>query len=74
MPLIIMSGFPASGKTTRATQLAEHLRANSDMTVNVVNEESLLINRAVGYKGATSFQSQCNQEKRKLSIFSLLLI
>lgn len=66
-----MSGFPASGKTTRANQLAEYFRANTQMTVHVINEESLLIQRSQGYKGPNQFSVKSQQKKRVFSFFLL---
>ena len=43
MPLVILCGFPASGKTTLANQLAVFLQENTQMTVQVVNDEFLRI-------------------------------
>jgi hypothetical protein len=50
MPLVLMCGFPGSGKSIRALELFEHLKGLGK-EVQIVNEESLNINRAEGYKG-----------------------
>ncbi|XP_059618396.1 protein KTI12 homolog [Phlebotomus argentipes] len=38
MPLIILSGIPSSGKTTRAQQLEKFFREEKNLTVHVVSE------------------------------------
>jgi protein KTI12 len=55
MPLIIFSGLPSSGKTTRALQLQTALEAKiatslRKFKVHVINDDSLGINREV-YRG-----------------------
>ena len=55
MPLIMLSGLPSSGKTTRALQLQKALEekiASSDrkFKIHIVNDDSLGINREV-YRG-----------------------
>ncbi|ANB13872.1 Kti12p [Sugiyamaella lignohabitans] len=50
MPLITVSGLPSSGKTTRALQLKAGLErkiaeVNSDLTVYLINDESLSISK-----------------------------
>ena len=55
MPLIIFSGLPSSGKTTRALQLQTALEAKIGTSlrkfkVHVINDDSLGINREV-YRG-----------------------
>lgn len=44
MPLIIICGFPSSGKTTRAKEIKLFLEKNN-YNVFLINEESLNINR-----------------------------
>jgi protein KTI12 len=58
MPLIIMSGLPSSGKTTRALELQEALEkkiASSlrKFKVHVINDDTLGIDREV-YRGTSS--------------------
>jgi Chromatin associated protein KTI12 len=55
MPLIIISGLPSSGKTTRAHQLQKALEdkiasSQRKFRVHVINDDTLGINRQV-YKG-----------------------
>lgn len=51
MPLVIITGKPCTGKTTFAKLLAEDLIARGK-TVDLVNEESLSINKKEGYKSS----------------------
>jgi len=39
MPLLIMCGFPCSGKTRRVEKFTEHVRENTDLQVSVVSDE-----------------------------------
>jgi Chromatin associated protein KTI12 len=56
MPLVIFSGLPCSGKTTRALQLQKALEikiasAPRKFKIHVLNDDNLGINREV-YRGA----------------------
>ena len=51
MPLILICGFPSSGKTKRATELKERLEDNYKKVVNVISDHSLGVNRNSVYKG-----------------------
>jgi protein KTI12 len=55
MPLVMLSGLPSSGKTTRALQLQKALEdkiesSSQKMKIHVINDDSLNINRQV-YEG-----------------------
>jgi hypothetical protein len=50
MPLVVICGIPCSGKTARALELAKHF-TDSGKKVQLINEESLHITKADGYKG-----------------------
>jgi len=61
MPLIVVVGRPCTGKTTFSQRLAEYLRqhlpAAADgvgvgSSVELINEESLHINKRVGYSSS----------------------
>ena len=52
MPLVMMCGFPGSGKSTRTLELFGHLK-NLGREVVIINEESLNIDRTEGYKDST---------------------
>lgn len=52
MVLIMFCGYPSSGKTTRATQLAQILSDQGRKTL-IINEESLGLDRSQCYKGAS---------------------
>jgi hypothetical protein len=59
MPLVIFSGLPCSGKTTRAFQLKEALELKiaslgRKFNVHVINDDTLGINREV-YRGLSRF-------------------
>ena len=54
MPLVIVCGYPCSGKTTFARQLADHLLAHGVGKVKVVNEESECLGKRAGYQDAAS--------------------
>lgn len=43
MPLIVITGFPSSGKTTRAQELKKHFE-DAGKEVHVVTEEEKIIN------------------------------
>ncbi|KAK4995931.1 kti12, chromatin associated [Elasticomyces elasticus] len=56
MPLVLLSGYPSSGKTFRSQQLAEHFKANIDssqdartqkLTVRHINDQDLGLPRDV---------------------------
>ena len=51
MPLVVFCGLPGSGKSTRALELFAHLK-NLGRDVQIVNEESLNIDREEGYRGS----------------------
>ena len=42
MPLIIISGYPSSGKSTWATKLADYIRQEYKKETVIVREEELL--------------------------------
>lgn len=51
MPLIVISGLPASGKSRAATALADACRQRGQ-EVQIVGEDSLHLTRNDSYKGA----------------------
>ena len=51
MPLVLICGFPSSGKTTRATELKEHLEDKCKKVVNIISDHSLGVNRTNVYEG-----------------------
>ena len=51
MPLILICGFPSSGKTTRAIELKQFLEAKHKCDVIHINEENLFLNKIDAYKG-----------------------
>lgn len=58
MPLVIVTGRPATGKTTVAEHLVHFLRTQKKYCdVELVNEESLQIQKASGYAGKGRFDS-----------------
>lgn len=54
MPLIIVSGFPCSGKTTYCKQLELYLISQGIKKIKIINEESENINKQIGYKDAAN--------------------
>lgn len=53
MPLIVISGLPCSGKSKAAAVLAEVCRLRGQ-DVQIVDEDSLHLQRNESYKGATA--------------------
>jgi DNA polymerase III delta prime subunit len=58
MPLVLFSGLPSSGKTTRALQLQKALDAKvasslRKFKIHVINDDTLGINREV-YRGVST--------------------
>lgn len=50
MPLILITGYPCSGKTTRALELKSYFEEYQKDVV-LINEENLSINKIDAYKG-----------------------
>jgi len=74
MPLIIMCGFPSSGKTTRAEQLVKYF-SSIGCPVELINVESLKISRNSLYsnnieekKGRASFRSAMERSLNKKTV------
>jgi hypothetical protein len=60
MPLIILSGYPSSGKTQRVNEIKEYFvrrleEENKSLRIHVINDESLHVPKDA-YKGIMSFQ------------------
>jgi tRNA uridine 5-carbamoylmethylation protein Kti12 len=53
MPLIVVCGIPGSGKTKRAREVAEYLTQKHGRHVAIINEESLGVNKQLGYSSTT---------------------
>ncbi|XP_072021267.1 protein KTI12 homolog isoform X2 [Amphiura filiformis] len=49
MPLVILCGFPCSGKTTRTDQLSKHVEENHKRTVNIISDHTLRVDRNAVY-------------------------
>lgn len=47
MALVTISGYPCSGKTTRAAQIAEMLRSRQSLPVFTITDEDLNLTREV---------------------------
>jgi protein KTI12 len=67
MPLVIFSGLPSSGKTTRALQLQKALESRiasslRKFKVHIINDDTLGINRLV-YQG-TSTLTEANSDAK----------
>ena len=54
MPLIIIAGYPCSGKTERANKIFNYLSKENNLPTVLINEESLLINKEEALKDYTS--------------------
>ncbi len=50
MPLILLTGFPASGKSTRAQQLKEYFSSCAGKNVMVLSENDIVKNKQI-YSG-----------------------
>lgn len=55
MPLIVLTGYPCSGKTQRAKEIEQYLldrlkNENKSMRIHIINDESLNISKDA-YKG-----------------------
>jgi len=51
MPLIVMCGYPCSGKTRRAHELREYFTQNTERQVHIVGDEVQGIDRSSVYAG-----------------------
>ena len=55
MPLIVLTGFPSSGKTTRAKQIEQYMlerlqAEDRPMRVHIINDDSLNVSKEA-YRG-----------------------
>ena len=51
MPLVIMSGYPCSGKSKRAEELKSYLENSKGKTVHMAGDDSIDLERNVIYAG-----------------------
>lgn len=51
MPLIVLTGYPSSGKTTRAIEMKKFFENEFKSDVILINEENLMIDKVDAYKG-----------------------
>ena len=68
MPLIVLCGNPCCGKTTVATKLKQYFETQKNMVVNLINEESLGVNKNECYKDSLNeknLRSQLRSEVEK---------
>ncbi|KAK0151694.1 Protein KTI12 [Merluccius polli] len=49
MPLIVMCGFPSSGKTTRANEIKEYFEKSTDKRVHVVGDATMCVDKNTVY-------------------------
>ena len=61
MPLIVMCGNPCCGKTTVATKLKQFFENEKNMVVNLINEESLNVNKNEIYKDSLNEKNHRSQ-------------
>ena len=69
MPLIVMWGNPCCEKTTVATKLKQYFETERNMVVNLINEESLGVNKNECYKDSLNEKnhiSHCVQKLKKI--------
>lgn len=52
MPLIVLCGIPGSGKTTKANELKKYFEEKHNKIVEIINEESLNLDKNVYYGSA----------------------
>ncbi|XP_063237125.1 protein KTI12 homolog [Bacillus rossius redtenbacheri] len=65
MPLVVVTGFPSSGKTTRSLELKSYLEDSHNCTVHVISENVVLKNSGKE-KNAVVFDSGKEKEVRGL--------
>ncbi|XP_026280523.1 protein KTI12 homolog [Frankliniella occidentalis] len=65
MPLVVITGIPASGKTTRASQLKEYLEKELKKTVHVVSENEVITSSNIN-KNALYLDSSKEKEIRSI--------
>lgn len=51
MPLVVMCGYPCSGKSKRAKELKNHFEVSRGKTVHLAGDESLNFERNAVYSG-----------------------
>ena len=51
MPLVVMSGYPCSGKTKRAEELKNYLENSRGKIVHLASDENLSLERNTVYAG-----------------------
>ncbi|KAK2565179.1 Protein KTI12-like protein [Acropora cervicornis] len=54
MPLVVMCGFPCSGKTKRANELKSYLQNSRGRSVQLSSDESLNFERNTAYAASSS--------------------
>lgn len=54
MPLIVICGFPCSGKTRRAEELKTYFEHNAERKVHIVRDEALDVQKNSVYSGKLS--------------------
>lgn len=62
MPLIIISGYPSSGKTQRVNEIKDYLvkkleQENKSLRIHVINDESLHVTKDA-YNGSLNYYSR----------------
>lgn len=54
MPLVIMCGFPSSGKTTRCEELAKFFREEMQKDVEIVSDRDIGLSKNDIYSGTAT--------------------
>jgi protein KTI12 len=61
MPLIVMCGFPSSGKTRRANEIKDYFEKNTERKVHIVGDGTMRIEKNTVYAGRTTKSKQINR-------------
>ena len=61
MPLVVMCGFPSSGKTRRAQELKEYFEKNTERKIHVVGDGTMCIEKNSVYAGNITQPTQRNR-------------
>ena len=60
MPLIVMCGFPSSGKTRRANEIKDYFEKNTERKLHIVGDGTMCIEKNTVYAGNITQPKQMN--------------